>query len=214
MVKKWTEEEEQFLRDNYRSMSNSKLAKALGRTKHSVDGRIKKLNLKRRAKRKPSESRRWTVEEDAFLESNYMNMPHAKIAKALNRTVPSIRMRCKGLGFTKSSPSMWTDEEDQFLRGNYKDLTYQQIADKLGKKLYVVSARCRELELVKKPQKARREWAKDEIRYLQRNYKTTGITDMAFALKRPYVSVVDKLRQLKLRKERQGITKQSYLEFR
>jgi len=43
----WTVEEHQFILDNYKSMGNTKLAKAMGKTRCQMDGKMRLLGLKR-----------------------------------------------------------------------------------------------------------------------------------------------------------------------
>lgn len=46
-TKKWTEEEEEFLRENYLKMTNAELAEKFGITKNAVQKKLARLELKR-----------------------------------------------------------------------------------------------------------------------------------------------------------------------
>ncbi len=48
VAKKWTEEENEFIRKNYRNMSNQELAKKFKVTPKSIEGKLRKLGLKRK----------------------------------------------------------------------------------------------------------------------------------------------------------------------
>ncbi len=58
-AKKWTEEEEEFLRGNYMTMSNAELAEKFGITKNAVQKKLARMELKRSeaAKKKPPEKK-------------------------------------------------------------------------------------------------------------------------------------------------------------
>lgn len=47
MYKKWSKQEEDFLKDSYQRMSNSKLAEHFGVTAKSIENKLHKLGLKR-----------------------------------------------------------------------------------------------------------------------------------------------------------------------
>jgi TolA-binding protein len=53
-TKKWTEEEEEFLRNNYMDLSNAELAEKYGITKNAVQKKLARMGLKRsKAQKKP-----------------------------------------------------------------------------------------------------------------------------------------------------------------
>lgn len=58
-AKKWTEEEEEFLKGNYMTMSNAELAEKFGITKNAVQKKLARMELKRSeaAKKKPPEEK-------------------------------------------------------------------------------------------------------------------------------------------------------------
>lgn len=54
-TKKWTEEEEEFLRENFMTMSNAELAEKFGVTKNAVQKKLARMGLKRSQQKPPSE---------------------------------------------------------------------------------------------------------------------------------------------------------------
>jgi TolA-binding protein len=66
-AKKWTEEEEGFLRENYMTMSNAELAEKFGITKNAVQKKLARMELKRSEaakKQPPDEKSEAEVEEE------------------------------------------------------------------------------------------------------------------------------------------------------
>ncbi len=47
-AKKWTEAENEFIKNNYQTMGNKELAERFGVTPKSIEGKLGKLNLKRK----------------------------------------------------------------------------------------------------------------------------------------------------------------------
>ncbi len=62
--RKWTEEDKQFLKENYQKMTNKELAEHFNLTPGGIGYQLKKLGLKR--------DRKWTDEKDKFLMNNYI----------------------------------------------------------------------------------------------------------------------------------------------
>lgn len=47
-AKKWTESENEFIKNNYQRMGNKELAERFGVTPKSIEGKLRKLHLKRK----------------------------------------------------------------------------------------------------------------------------------------------------------------------
>ena len=89
-IKFWTPEEEQYIRDHWRTQSDAEMAAALGRTECSVKGRRRELRC--------STQKVWTPEEEEYLEEHWGTVSIPGIAKHLDRTVSSIKVRAFKLG--------------------------------------------------------------------------------------------------------------------
>lgn len=87
----WTNEEIQFLNDNWRAMTDEQLAKHLGRTKSSVLGKRNLLGLlgKDIANRKKS----WSEDELARLEEMWGTYTIPQIAKRLGRSNHAVKVK-------------------------------------------------------------------------------------------------------------------------
>lgn len=113
--KQYTLQEDQFILENYSKLSNTDMAKVLGKTQSSVTYRIWALkNLptpdKKNAGRKRNVSKEqilgmieksghvlWTPEEDQFLRDNWATKTSRELAILLNRSRSSVRWRFKEL---------------------------------------------------------------------------------------------------------------------
>lgn len=98
----WTEEDEQFLRDNCDGMHRGELADHLGRTKSSITAKLWQMRLT--AVRKPrSASKRWTEEERRFLRDNVGTMTNQEMADHLGRDVCSVSQELQISGLTRKA---------------------------------------------------------------------------------------------------------------
>ena len=118
---KWTEEEEQFLIDNYHKDAGY-CAEKLNRTYHAVIGRARKLKLT-----KPS----YTKEEIEFLVNNYPSSGPNYCAEKLNKTYSSVTKKANSLALTYQT--RWEEEEEQFLIDNYANNGPAYCAEKLNR---------------------------------------------------------------------------------
>lgn len=79
----WTKTELDFLVNNYRKLSDKKLANILDRTYNSIQGKRKELRLLR--------VHSWTPEETAKLQELYSSVRTTKLAKMFGRTEGAVR---------------------------------------------------------------------------------------------------------------------------
>jgi len=107
--RKWTDEDRQFLKDNYQKMTNREFGEHFGITGAGIGYQLKKLGLKR--------ERRWTEEKDDFLRNNYLKMINRELARELRKTICAIEKRLGTLNLRRLEK--WTPEREQFLRDNY-----------------------------------------------------------------------------------------------
>lgn len=90
--KTWTEEEDQFLRENVNKLSAKEIAEQLDKPLNSVYTHIRVLKLREPAYRK------WTAAEDEYLISKYGTRELEKIASYLKRDMNSVTRRLERLG--------------------------------------------------------------------------------------------------------------------
>ncbi|MCM3254520.1 hypothetical protein [Priestia aryabhattai] len=109
--KRWTKEEDRFLIQHYGAMTLQKMGEHLHRSKESVNKRLTRLNLR---DSDTALRKKWTLEQDAFLQENIDTMNNREMALSLGRSPSSIATRIKVLGLTrKTAMRRWTVQEDQ-----------------------------------------------------------------------------------------------------
>lgn len=92
----WTSEEEQFLKDNYQSLSNNELSIRLNRTLAAIKTKRKKLGIANR------NTKKWTANEHELLKIIYPDNKAEDIAKFFNTSISSIHNQAHRLGLKKS----------------------------------------------------------------------------------------------------------------
>lgn len=89
MPKKYTEQENAYIREHHREMNYVEIAEHLGRSVRGVRNQALRLGLSR--------LKRWTTEEDCILFNNVGN-PQTGVAKRLGRSVSEVSTRWKKIG--------------------------------------------------------------------------------------------------------------------
>lgn len=77
----WTDNERQYLAENYQKFTPAELARQMGRTSSSVKNQANKMGVVRHC---------WDAAELQFLRVNAASMTHRQIAAALGRTPRSV----------------------------------------------------------------------------------------------------------------------------
>lgn len=90
---RWTNEEEQYLRENYKLVDYTTLSQKLSRSEGAIRAKCFDLGLVK--------NDRWTQSEIDYLSLNYSDMNTKEIANALCRTVTAINIKAKKLGLKK-----------------------------------------------------------------------------------------------------------------
>ena len=99
---KWTEEEIEFLKENYKNMNNKEIAKNLNRSETAVNNKLFIMNLCKK---------KWSKTEMEFLENN-AERGDKYLAKRLNRSISSIRSKRRRMRIT-----------------TYKDLSAREVGE-------------------------------------------------------------------------------------
>jgi DNA-binding CsgD family transcriptional regulator len=134
MIKKWTIQEEEYLRNNWRNMDINALILHLGRSKKSIVNKGCKLGLSLRdtlcygTKRKP-----WTKEEDRILKDYYNILAVQDIQVILpHRSIKTITERARSLQLTAQVKN-WSNEEVEYLMDKWGNMSVSNISKKLGR---------------------------------------------------------------------------------
>ena len=94
--KKWSKEEDEFLRNN-NSIERKIVAEKLGRSLSSVSNRYRLLGLKRPRVLINETQTEWSAQEIEFLKNNYSKYSYAELGKKLNRTRNAVQ--CKVMNY-------------------------------------------------------------------------------------------------------------------
>lgn len=117
---RWTDKEDQYIRDHWKRMSDAQMAASLNRSEGAVTNRRQKLCC--------STKRTWTPEEDLYLEDHWGTVSIPGIAKKLDRTVFAIKLRAGriGLGGVLNSGDYVTLNQLMIaVTGNSQSYSYQ-----------------------------------------------------------------------------------------
>jgi len=201
VAKKWTKEEEKFIEENWKSLSDAEIAKEIDRTKNAIRNRRNKLGIKRPRSHsgKFNQGTHWTTEKTEFLRKNYQEMDYSEIAKELNVTIKAVRSKVSKLDL-KNKQDKWSNNETEFLRKNYglnSDMTARQIANELDRSLDSVQNKIKLENLSYVEQKS---FSDKEVEYLKNNYKTKTHKELADELNRNKSSITQHLNRLNLYK--------------
>ena len=146
---RWSQKEDEFLRENFSKMSHGELAEVLRRTKRAVRARAKTLDITRlggRGWRRYEDG--WTSSEDRYLTENYGEKRAEDIASYLGRSVGAVYGRVMFLGIQKGRgwhPRRYTPTEDDYLRKHYATRPVREIAQALGRSYSSVKNRAKVL---------------------------------------------------------------------
>lgn len=117
---RWTDKEDQYIRDHWKRMSDAQMATSLNRSEGAVTNRRQKLCC--------STKRTWTPEEDLYLKDHWGMVSIPSIAKKLDRTVLAVKLRAGriGLGGVLNSGDYVTLNQLMIaVTGNSQSYSYQ-----------------------------------------------------------------------------------------
>lgn len=92
--KRYTQEELEYIKNNFKNMTCKEIGEALGRTEQSVRAKCFDLNLHK--KEAP-----WTDDEIDFIKQNYMEMKTSDICRVLQRSKSAVELKASRLGLKK-----------------------------------------------------------------------------------------------------------------
>jgi hypothetical protein len=100
---RWTREEEAFLIQNHRVLTNQRIADQLGKTRLAVRTKIRDLRLTKRSEL----PRRWTEADETYLLLAWQTDKLGDIAEALGRTIGAVLIRANVVLGVRRSPSYY-----------------------------------------------------------------------------------------------------------
>lgn len=111
----WTQEEIEFIKENYSKMSRSQISKIINRSYSAVDSKIYELKLKK-------DERFWSEFELKFLKDNYEILSYKEIGDKIGRTRNSVQCKMRKQGWTK--PEKYSYNVDYFEQIDSPDKSY------------------------------------------------------------------------------------------
>ena len=171
-IKNYTNEELEYIKNNYDVMTIQQLSEKLNKTYNSISNAVRKLGIKKQI------HKQWTEEENNFLKENYLYMTNEEMSKALKRTFNSISAQMDRLNLIRNK--IWTNEEERYLKDNFMNMTHKEIGDVLGRTEQAVRAKCFDLSLYKKDIP----WSDYELDFLKKNYKEMTNKEISKVLNR------------------------------
>ena len=171
-IRNYTQEELDYIEENYINMTVKELAIKLNKSKGSISNAVRKMGLTKQP-HKP-----WTDDEIQYLKNNYINKTSEEISKHLNRTVQSINAERDRLGLIRNEA--WSKEEVDYIINNFKFMTHEDMGKNIGRTEGAVRAKCFDLGLYKKEIP----WEDWEIKFVRQNYMEMTNSEISQRLNR------------------------------
>lgn len=151
--RKWTDNELDYLNENYSNVLYSDLVKYFNRTKKAIRRKANGLGLKKnkdcRSKTMVCVSKKkknaWSDNGIRFLLNNYKKMEYKDIANVLNKTEMAIRHKCSSLNLIKIRN--WTKNEIEYLKNNHAKNKSKLLSTILNKSVVAVRLKAEQLGL-------------------------------------------------------------------
>lgn len=182
----WTEEEIEWLKENYFNNSIKFCVKYLDRPYTSIQGKAIKLGLGEKKK-----YINFTKEQEDWLIENYPKYGKKYCAEYLNISESSIKRQCKILNIT--SNKFWNEQEIQFLKDNYPNKGIKYCANFLKRGYGSVNYMTMKLNL-----NIIESWNKESIEFLKQNYPVYGSKICSEKLNKSEQSIRQKAYNLKI----------------
>jgi len=113
-IKKWTSEEEDFIKDNITLFTNTEFANKLNRTYESISNKIARLKIGKpkifnvERIRKNQVNKKWTPYKEKFIKDNLTKYSNTELAKIFGCTVISVSGKISNMGLRR--PKEWIRE--------------------------------------------------------------------------------------------------------
>lgn len=184
-LRRFTEEEEKYILENYKTKSVTEIAKELGRELSTVTRKMKNMGIY-----KPN--KRWTKEQELFLMKNKENMTIEEMAEKIGKTRRAVYARMLKISEERKILK-WNCSEDKFLIENYKNMSFKEMATILGKKIHSVQSRIIRLGLSK-----RCFYTEYELNFIKYSYNGKNIKEIAEKLDRTEIAIKNMVNKMGL----------------
>lgn len=187
-IRNYTQEELEYIRENYDDMTAQELAIKLNKSIGSINNATRKMGLIKQL-HKP-----WTVDEIEYLKNNYIEKTSEDIGKYLNRSIQSVNAERDRLGLIRNE--QWDKKDVDYLVDNFEKMTHAEMGYVLNRTEQSVRAKCFDLDLFKKELP----WTDDEISFVRENYMEMKTSDISKILNRTMNAIELKAARLGLKK--------------
>lgn len=136
---KFSQEEDQYLLNNYQKTTSQKMSEYLKKPKHHIDIRLKQLGIVRAKKKTPNI---WTDEQIKLLKDNYEKLSREKLSKLINQSENNIRTKLVELNLVTSNKrksfkvsrdgKINTEEQFEYLKNNFDKLPFEEMMKHLN----------------------------------------------------------------------------------
>lgn len=133
--KKFSKEEDEFIKANFQSMALSEIGKKYGRSGTAIAYRCKVLGLN------PKRRNFFTAKEVDYILANHMTKDHRQIGKDLGRNANHIYNKMREMGVFNPAVKKFTDQEDLFIINNCSRLTFKEMAVHLKRSRATIAGR-------------------------------------------------------------------------
>lgn len=195
--KKWTEQEDEILKEVYNKYSYPEIVDKYfpDRSVPSIRGRIKTLGLE-------SKTFRWSDEDIALLTDKYENGMYVKdIQKNYfpQLTLSQVTSKASVLHLKHKVSCVWSVEEDKILKEKFADYSNVELHELFlpDKTVRAIEARGRKFSL----NKAEIIWTSEEDNLLKEIYGTVKNDDLTNYFSKTYSSIIKRAGELNLKQD-------------
>lgn len=140
-VKRFSEEDDNFLQENFQKMNIKDLAISLNASVGGVRGRLKKLKLKKQTRAE------WSEEELQIVKDNYDHGVNYILTLLPNRTKAMVKNAVKSMGLHNGKLKFWTKEELETIKKYYFEEGKNGVSKRLGKSPMACEQKAAQLNL-------------------------------------------------------------------
>jgi len=189
--KSWTNEEDEYIKNNFGNITLNEMAKKLGCAIVTVQNRARHLGFEFETK----SIRRWTKEEIELLKTMSTKYLNKTIARKLDRSLQEVNKKARQLGIKLIfKRPVWKKWKIKFLRENINKMSLRKISEELDVNYYQIMDKLDELGIEYNSNR----WTEEEERILIELSKKCYIREIAKVLNRTEGSVASKANKMGL----------------
>lgn len=194
-----TDEQIQFIKENYANMSEKLIAEKLHLTIPQIACYKKTLNLHRIKSKTPNV---WSDEQLQFLLKNYEDKSYQYIATRIGQSKANVRKKVKELNLQISNKRKydrkngWAEDDFVYLKKYFPYKSNDELAQHLHHTACSIGSIANRLGL-KKIYKVN-QWTNEQILFLKNNFNKLALEDISKELNKSISAICNQARRLKL----------------